>query len=84
MAPIGKLEDGSDIQHYGYQVWMGTHKGHRFTSFQGMHGQYIVAVHDLDLVAVRTGFDRPKEKIRHIDADVYSTIDMALAIAGRR
>lgn len=83
MAPIGKLEDGSDIQHYGYQVWMGTHKGHRFTSFQGMHGQYIVAVHDLDLVAVRTGFDRPKEKIRHIDADVYSTIDMALAVAGR-
>ena len=77
MAPIGPLPDGTDIQHYGYQVWMGHHRGHAFTAMVGLHGQYIVAVHDLDLVAVRTGFDRPKGKLRHIDLDVYSTIDLA-------
>lgn len=81
MQPIGVIADGSDIQHYGYQVWMGEHKGHRFTHYSGLHGQYIVAVHDLDLVAVRTGFFRPIGKIRHVDRDVYSTIDMAIRVS---
>lgn len=80
MAPIGPLPDGSDIQHYGYQVWMGAHKGHAFTAYVGLHGQYILAVHDMDLVAVRTGFHRPKGKRDHLDVDVYSTLDMAMAL----
>ena len=84
MTPVGPLPDETDIQHYGYQVWMGTHRGHAFTSMQGLHGQYIVAVQDLDLVAVRTGFDRPKGKLRHIDADVYHTLDLALHLMGAR
>lgn len=81
MSPIGPLSDGSDIQHYGYQVWMGEHNGHRFTHYSGLHGQYIIAVPDLDLVAVRTGFFRPKGKVRHVDVDVYHTIDMAIRVA---
>ena len=84
MTPVGLLPDGDDIQHYGYQVWMGTHRGHAFTSMQGLHGQYIVAVPDLDLVAVRTGFDRPKGKLRHIDGDVYNTLNLAFDLAGSR
>ena len=82
MAPIGPLPDGTDIQHYGYQVWMGHHRGHAFTAMVGLHGQYVLAVHDLDLVAVRTGFRRPKGKRDHLDLDVYSTIDLAMALAG--
>jgi CubicO group peptidase (beta-lactamase class C family) len=81
-TPIGALPDGSNIQHYGYQLWMGTHKGYAFKSMQGLHGQYVVVVPDLDLVAVRTGFFRPKAKIREIDLDVYSTLDMAMDAAG--
>ena len=81
-SPIGPLTDGSNIQHYGYQIWMGTHEGMAFKSMQGLHGQYVVAVPGLDLVAVRTGFYRPKGKLREIDVDVYSTIDMAKAAAG--
>ena len=84
MSPVGPLPDGTDIQHYGYQVWMGVHKGHAFTSMQGLHGQYIVAVHDLDLVAVRTGFNRPKGTLRNVDIDVYHTIDLALDLVGIR
>jgi len=38
-------------------------------------------VPDLDLVAVRTGFFRPKGKVRHVDVDVYHTIDMATRVA---
>lgn len=78
-TPIGPLADGTDIQHYGYQMWMGTHRGHAFQSMQGLHGQYIIVVPDLDLVAVRTGFFRPKGKIREIDVDVYSTLNLAMA-----
>ena len=80
-TPVGALPDGSNIEHYGYQMWMGTHKGHAFKSMQGLHGQYVVVVPDLDLVAVRTGFFRPKGKIREIDLDVYSTLDMAMSAA---
>ncbi len=78
MSPIGELPDGSSIEHYGYQVWLGTHRGHAFSSMHGLHGQYIVAVHDLDLVVVRTGFSQPKGKRRNLDVDVYYTIDFAL------
>lgn len=76
-TPIGPLPDGTDIQHYGYQIWMGKHEGHSFQSLQGLHGQYVIAVPDLELVVVRTGFFRPKGKLRAIDLDVYSTIDFA-------
>jgi len=78
-TPIGPLADGTDIQHYGYQIWMGTHNGVAFKSMQGLHGQYVISIPELELVAVRTGFFRPKGKIRGIDVDVYQTIDMAKA-----
>jgi len=78
-TPVGPLADGTDIQHYGYQMWMGHHKGHAFKSMQGLHGQYVVIVPDLDLVAVRTGFYRPKGKLREIDRDVYHTLDLAIS-----
>lgn len=81
-SPVGPLPDGTDISFYGYQMWMGEHRGHAFKSLQGLHGQYVIAVPDLDLVAVRTGFYRPKGKLREIDLDVYSTIDLALLLAG--
>lgn len=80
MRPVGPLPDGTDITHYGYQVWMGTHKGHRFVSCIGLHGQYIAVVPDLDLIAVRTGFFRPKGKVNHIDIDAYATLDVAMAL----
>ena len=83
-TPVGGLPDGTDIQHYGYQIWMGTHKGHAFKSLQGLHGQYVIAVPDLDLVVVRTGFFRPKEKLREIDLDVYSSIDAAIGLIEMR
>lgn len=80
MSPVGPLPDGSNITHYGYQVWMGTHKGHRFISCVGLHGQYIAVVPDLDIIAVRTGFFRPKGKRNHIDIDAYATLDVAMAL----
>jgi len=61
---------------------MGQHNGLSFTSYQGLHGQYIISVPELDLVAVRTGFLRPKKKIDQIDIDVHLTIDWAIQQVG--
>ena len=82
MSPVGLLPDGTDISHYGYQVWLGTHKGHAFSGMLGLHGQYIVAIPDLDLVVVRTGFRQPKGKRRGIDEHVYHTVGLALDLVG--
>ena len=82
MSPIGDLPDGSSIKHYGYQIWLGQNRGHTFSSMNGLHGQYIVMVHDLDLVVVRTGFSQPKGNRRNLDVDVYHTIDFAMDTVG--
>ena len=39
----------------------------------------VISIPELELVAVRTGFFRPKGNCRAIDVDVYQTIDMAKA-----
>ena len=43
-----------------------------------------LSLHDLNLVAVRTGFSRPKGKLRNVDLDVYHTVDLALDLVGAR
>ena len=51
-----------------------------FKSMQGLHGQYVSSIPELELVAVRTGFFRPKGKdAGGLTWTFTSTIDMAKA-----
>ena len=79
-TPIGKLSDGSDIQHYGYQTWLGSHRGHSFYVYLGLHGQYVICIPDLELVYVRMGFERIKEKHIELDVQIYHSVDIAMGM----
>ena len=79
-TPIGELSDGTDIQHYGYQTWLGNHRGHAFHAYIGLHGQYIICIPDLNLVYTRLGFERIKKKHMELDVQIFHSIDIAMGM----
>lgn len=80
IQPSGmRNKDGSLNKTYGYQWWMGDHKGLDFFFMRGLKSQYVLVVPEKDLIVVRMGrkrdngaFERP-----HPD-DVYNYLDMGL------
>jgi hypothetical protein len=54
-----------------------TDDGHRFSVMEGHRGQFVISVPALDLVVVRTGYDKSVAKKRHLPEDVYHVIDCA-------
>lgn len=42
-------------EEYGYAIWLGSAKGHAYSLFQGIQGQFIAIVPDKKLILVRTG-----------------------------
>lgn len=40
---------------YGYAVWLGESRGHKYVLYQGILGQFIAVVPDKNIVLVRTG-----------------------------
>lgn len=73
-------QHGETVLHYGYQWWLGNHKGDDFFQAQGMLGQYIIVVPKLDLVIVRTGHSRSDEKQNGLPADCYRYIQIAKSL----
>lgn len=58
---------------YGYQLWLTSFRGHRVFMFQGIMGQYILAVPDLNAVIVRLGEANDKEYTPdHFHTDVLT------------
>jgi len=81
LTPIAARTRDCEVQHYGYQIWLGTDKaGHGFAVMQGHRGQYIIIVPALDLVVVRTGYEVDKTKENHIPLEVHRCLDRALAV----
>jgi CubicO group peptidase (beta-lactamase class C family) len=66
---------------YGYQWWVGEHKGVQFQCARGMLGQYIIMIPETQMVVVRLGHKQDKERIRHMPMDLYEYIDAACEIA---
>ncbi|MFN5621269.1 MAG: serine hydrolase domain-containing protein [Flavobacteriales bacterium] len=73
-------EKGEVCDWYGWQWWLGTHRGKSMYMCRGMRGQYVICLPELELMVVRIGHHQSKERIRHIPADLYTYIDIALAM----
>lgn len=82
LTPIADATDACDARHYGYQTWLGTTPdGLAFSAFEGHRGQFILSVPALDLVVVRTGYERREGKRDHLPESVFACIDLGRKVA---
>lgn len=82
LAPVSATTSLNDINHYGYQIWLGTtDSGYKFSILEGLRGQCVISIPSLDLIIVRTGYANSRKKKRNIPVDVYLYIKSALNIA---
>lgn len=64
---------------YAYQFWLlPNYKGYDIVYMRGILGQFIICIPELDIVVVRLGNKRSKEKINGHYKEMYSYIDEAL------
>jgi CubicO group peptidase (beta-lactamase class C family) len=71
-------EENKPNDRYGYSWWMLDYKGMHIFYARGILGQYVVAIPDKNLLMVRLGHKRSKEKINDHPKDLYTYIDAAL------
>lgn len=82
IAPHGVPDDKSEqCTWYGRQWWIGEHAGHSFFACRGLRGQYVLCVPDLQIVAVRLGHQQSKERVKHMPADLYRYLDIAMRVS---
>jgi CubicO group peptidase (beta-lactamase class C family) len=81
LAPVMVPDEKGELcDWYGWHWWLGSHKGRSMYMCRGMRGQYVICIPELELMVVRIGHKQSKERIRHIPADVYTYIDIAMAM----
>jgi CubicO group peptidase (beta-lactamase class C family) len=71
-------EENKPNNRYGYSWWMLNYKGMHIYYARGILGQYVVAIPDKNILMVRLGHKRSKEKMNDHPKDVYTYIDAAL------
>lgn len=71
-------EENKPNDRYGYSWWMLDYKGMHIYYARGILGQYVVAIPDKNLLMVRLGHKRSKEKIKDHPKDLYAYIDAVL------
>ncbi|MCC6690407.1 MAG: serine hydrolase [Bacteroidia bacterium] len=71
-------ESGKTNTSYGYQWWIVDYKGHHMPYCRGILGQYIITIPDKNMVVVRLGHKRDKEKQNDHPKDLFIYIDKAL------
>ena len=85
VQPIAERSPGCDAGHYGYQIWLGeTEDGLAFSCMEGLRGQFIVSIPDLDLVIVRTGFDKDPHKTDDLPSCIDRIISMGRGLYAKR
>ena len=60
---------------YGYGFWLSNYKSKQLFSMRGILGQYVIGIPEDNLLIVRLGHHRSKEKINHFPKDFYIYID---------
>jgi len=79
MQPASLLnEDGNPNVNYGYHWWILNYKDHHISYCRGILGQYIIVIPDKQMVIVRLGHRRDKEKQNDHPKDLFIYIDKAL------
>jgi CubicO group peptidase (beta-lactamase class C family) len=73
-------EDNNPVDFYGYQWWICTYDKTRVYYARGILGQYIIAIPEHNMVVVRLGHKRSKEKTDHHPTDLFGYLDLALKI----
>jgi CubicO group peptidase (beta-lactamase class C family) len=73
-------DNGQKNNKYGYCWWLLNYKNHFIYYMRGILGQYVFVIPDKNLVVVRLGHERDKEKINDHPKDVYVFLDAALAM----
>lgn len=71
-------EENKPNDRYGYSWWMLDYKNMHIYYARGILGQYVVAIPDKNLLMVRLGHKRSKEKIKDHPKDLFVYIDAAL------
>ncbi len=82
LTPASFLADKKNkpIDFYGYQWWICSYNDTMIYYARGILGQYIITIPEKNMVIVRLGHKRSKEKINHHPVDLYEYIDLALKI----
>ena len=82
VSPSGLLdkEDNERVHFYGYQWWMGNYKNLDYFYARGILGQYIICVPEKDLIIVRLGHKRSKERTNKHPNDFFIWLDVGLEI----
>jgi CubicO group peptidase (beta-lactamase class C family) len=75
-----KDENGNSVDFYGFQWWISDYDDLNVYYARGILGQYIIIIPEKNMVIVRLGNKRDKEKRNHHPIDFYKYIDLGLEI----
>lgn len=67
--------DGKKVDYYGWQWWLLNHKGKDVFYMRGVNGQYVFVIPESDLIIVRLGHKRSKERTNGVPSDVFTWLD---------
>lgn len=83
LSPATHLKDtdGNTVSYYGWQWWMLEHQGKQVYYMRGVNGQYVFVVPESDLIIVRLGHKRSKERSNNIPVDIFTWLDAGFAMA---
>ncbi len=77
---LSSIEDGSEVDFYGYHWWTLNYKGQQIPYARGILGQYIFILPHKNAVVVRLGHERDPEYLNNHPKDVYLYLDAALSM----
>ncbi|MDD2563445.1 MAG: serine hydrolase [Salinivirgaceae bacterium] len=85
LTPATHLMDefGKQTNYYGYQWWNITIDNLKINYMRGINGQYVFVIPEKNVVIVRLGHRRSKERIDNIPADIYKWVENGLEIVSK-
>ena len=63
---------------YGYGFWLTDYKDKQAFAMRGLKGQYVIGIPEEDMIIVRLGKGRNRDKVNHFPTDFYVYYDEAL------